>query len=170
MVYRKHCLHCKNILLTFSTYWQITPSTRQPLSQLYWRLVSTFTTGIWYVIKGVLSILYNSILLQLSHICIWGSILSWFVFVPIYAQVWYVHNDHTYKISSSSSCRPTLPIGSEMIGLVRTHVIAYVSTIIFLLLPRTQDYLEPPSSTHSLFLFLVWHLPLTFFTKCEYVY
>ena len=74
-------------------------------------------------------------LLQLSHMTIWGSILSWFVFLPIYAQVWYVYitTYSTPKILHTIVYRPTLPFGSEMTGLVRTNKthVKYINYIFF---------------------------------------
>ena len=74
-------------------------------------------------------------LLQLSHMTIWGSILSWFVFLPIYAQVWYVYitTYSTPKILLTIVYRPTLPFGSEMTGLVRTNKthVKYINYIFF---------------------------------------
>ena len=68
---------------------------------------------------------FKNFCFQLSHISIWGSILSWFIFVAVYAQVWCVIivQAYIYKsffLLSLHVHRPTLPIGSEMLGLVRT--------------------------------------------------
>ena len=49
---------------------------------------------------------------------------------------------------SACNYRPTLPIGSEMIGLVRTVEIMYNNPSLLFKL-RTQDYLGPLSSMHS---------------------
>ena len=65
---------------------------------------------------------------------------------------------YIYSQSIVITCRPTLPIGSEMTGLVRA--INMYDTLImiclpFLYLPRTRDCLAVQSSMHLLYLFLV---------------
>ena len=39
---------------------------------------------------------------QLSHLAVWGSIVSWFLFLAIYPYMW-----------------PTIDLAPEMVGMVR---------------------------------------------------
>jgi len=43
--------------------------------------------------------------LQLTHLSIWGSIFSWFLFLLVYSHMW-----------------PTVDLAPEMVGMVSTHL------------------------------------------------
>jgi len=56
-----------------------------------------------------LSVFLNAwlLLLQLTHLAIWGSIVTWFLFLAFYSHVW-----------------PTFDLAPEMVGMV--CIIIYV--------------------------------------------
>lgn len=52
-------------------------------------------------------------LLQLTHLAIWGSIASWFLFLLVYPHMW-----------------PTVDLAPEMVGMVRTVLLTYLTKIV----------------------------------------
>ena len=86
VVYWKHCLHCKMPCFIFLTQLTNLPGYSDHSCTQSWSSPLPLGSGNYTTPKLLLLFL-----LQLSHMTIWGSILSWFVFLPIYAQVWYVY-------------------------------------------------------------------------------
>ncbi|XP_065883970.1 phospholipid-transporting ATPase IB-like [Dysidea avara] len=78
--------------------WHGTPFSDGKVSGLWFTGNTVYTaTVITVVLKAGLHMYHWDVF---THISIWASILSWPIFIAVYAQVW-----------------PTLPIGSEMVGL-----------------------------------------------------
>lgn len=67
--------------------------------------LSESRSGKWFLDKGQWNEndknCFSKVLFQLTHIAIWGSIASWFVFFIIYSSIW-----------------PTIPLAPEMRGMV----------------------------------------------------
>ena len=65
-----------------------------------------------------LNLISKLVLFQFSHIAIWGSIVTWFVFFVVYSYFW-----------------PALPVGENMVGMANNVLASAIFWFGLILIP-----------------------------------